>query len=326
MDGSQACLACETCWPASLPVDHETLMSHTYSFHTETNQAKALKALLLQLEERLKLTQPVRVYLAGGMAVHLYTAMRTTTDVDAEFDKRIPVPGDVIVDVLQDDGSTQPMYIDTNYNSTFALMHPDYQVDAEFVDFGLPNFRVYVLQPVDLAVSKIARFQDVDREDIRALVLHSLTTADEIQRRADEATGYFVGGQEMLSYNIRDAVAIARAAEEENERAWKLHTLKEHAGPAYTLWEQSSRGASFGPLISRDWKAIERAVIEESIGDHGQPPEVVADVLCRYSPGAATAKLQAELRAEIAAIAPELQARYAKREEPGVLPGPGPTA
>lgn len=193
-------------------------MPHTHRFYTDTNQARAFKDLFLQLEERLQLTRPVKVYLAGGMAVHLYTAVRTTMDVDAEFDARILVPSDVIVDVLQDDGTTQPMYIDTNYNSTFALMHPDYQQDAEFVDFGLPNFRVHVLQPVDLAVSKIARFQDVDREDIRALVMHGLTTADEIEHRAAQAMAYFVGGQKMLAYNIRDAVAIARAAEEERTK------------------------------------------------------------------------------------------------------------
>jgi len=42
-----------------------------------------MRELFRQLDERLALRSPVDVYLAGGMAVHLYTASRVTTDVDA---------------------------------------------------------------------------------------------------------------------------------------------------------------------------------------------------------------------------------------------------
>ncbi|MFA6230921.1 MAG: DUF6036 family nucleotidyltransferase [Rhodanobacter sp.] len=285
----------------------------TQRYYTETDQAKAFKALLLQLEERLKLSHSVNVYLAGGMAVHLYTQNRMTMDVDAEFDARIAIPNDVLVDVEQGDGSTRPMYIDTNYNSTFALMHPGYRDDAEFIDFGLRSFRVHVLQPVDLAVSKIARFQDMDREDIRALVLLGLTTADAIKQRADEAVDYFVGGQEMLKFNIRDAVALARSAEEEARRVQGLYKLRERAGTGYTLWEKANQALSFGSAKDVDWGAIEQAVIEESIGEHGQSPDDVADTLCEWSPGATTTERQEALRKEVFDRAPELQARFAAR-------------
>lgn len=292
----------------------------TRLYYTDTEQAKALKALLLQLEERLQLTRPVNVYLAGGMAIHLYTQDRMTMDVDAEFDARIPIPNDLLVDVEQGDGSTSPMYVDTNYNSTFALMHPDYRKEAEFVDFGLPHFRVHVLQPVDLAVSKIARLQDMDRDDIRSLVLRGLTTADAIQQCADEAVDYFVGGQEMLKFNIRDAVALARSAEQEAHRIRSLAQLRDHAGVAFTLWEKASKAlpavASFAPWAAKsvDWEAVERAVIEESIGEHGQAPGAVAEVLCACSPGATTAARQEAIRKAVIDRAPELQARYARQQ------------
>jgi hypothetical protein len=39
------------------------------------------------------------VYLADGMAVHLYTANRVTTDVDAEFGGRVHLPNDLMVEV-----------------------------------------------------------------------------------------------------------------------------------------------------------------------------------------------------------------------------------
>ena len=92
-------------------------------FHMHTALAQGLKALLRQLEERLALQSPLKVFLAGGMAVHLYTASRVTTDVDAEFGSRVFLPGDLVVDVRLEDGTRELLYFDTNYNATFALMH-----------------------------------------------------------------------------------------------------------------------------------------------------------------------------------------------------------
>ena len=57
----------------------------TPTFHTETALAGGLRDLFRLLEVRLSLHSPVNVYLAGGMAVYLYTASRVSTDVDAEF-------------------------------------------------------------------------------------------------------------------------------------------------------------------------------------------------------------------------------------------------
>jgi hypothetical protein len=182
-------------------------------FHTETALAQGLRALFQQLEARLSLRNPVNVYLAGGMAVHLYTAARVTTDVDAEFGSRILLPNDLMVEFTLEDGTPQVIYLDTNYNSTFALMHEDYLDDAIAIDLGLDQLRVHVLSPVDLAVSKIARFADTDKEDIAALVRLGLTSAEAIDRRANDALVGYVGGLDMLKLNLRDAVALARAIE-----------------------------------------------------------------------------------------------------------------
>jgi hypothetical protein len=94
-------------------------------FHTRTALAGGLKELFKLLDERLSLRTPLKVYLAGGMAVHLYTASRVTTHVDAEFGSRIFIPNDLIVDVALEDETRQSLYFDTNYNSSFALMHED---------------------------------------------------------------------------------------------------------------------------------------------------------------------------------------------------------
>lgn len=184
-------------------------------FHMHTALAQGLKALLRQLEERLALQSPLKVFLAGGMAVHLYTASRVTTDVDAEFGSRVFLPSDLVVDVRLEDGTRELLYFDTNYNATFALMHEDYLDDAIALDMGVPQIRLYVLSPLDLAVSKIARFADNDKEDIAGLVRLGLTTANEIEQRATQAMAGYVGGLPMLRLNLRDAVALARQAEAE---------------------------------------------------------------------------------------------------------------
>lgn len=185
-------------------------MPNNPAFHTRTALAQGMRELFLRLQDRLSLSQPVNVYLAGGMAVHLYTATRVTTDVDAEFGARVFVPNDLMVEVTLEDGTSQVVYFDTNYNSTFALMHEDYLSDSIPVDLGLDQIRVRVLSPVDLAVSKIARLADNDKEDIAALVRLGLTNADEIEQRATNALAGYVGGQAMLKLNLRDAVALAR--------------------------------------------------------------------------------------------------------------------
>jgi hypothetical protein len=191
-------------------------MTSTPIFHTRTALANALRDLFRQLEERLSLRSPLNVYLAGGMAVHLYTASRVTTDVDAEFGGRVFLPNDLMVEVTLEDGTQQVIYLDTNYNSSFALMHEDYLDDAIPVDLGvLQLLRVHVLSPVDLAVSKIARFADNDKEDIAALVRLGLTSADAIEQRATSALAGYIGGQAMLKPNLRDAIVLARAAERE---------------------------------------------------------------------------------------------------------------
>jgi hypothetical protein len=207
-------------------------MATGQSFHTRTALAQGLRELFRQLEERLALRIPVNVYLAGGMAVHLYTASRVTSDVDAEFGARVHLPNDLMVEVTLEDGTQQVVYLDTNYNSTFALLHEDYLDDSTLVDFGLDQIRVHVLSPVDLAVSKIARLADNDKDDIAALVRLGLTSANEIEQRGTSALDSYVGGQGLLKLNLRDAVALAREVESE-----RFASTKDHAG-----WDRQPDG------------------------------------------------------------------------------------
>ena len=144
--------------------------------------------------------------IAGGMAIHLYTAARTTTDVDAEFSKRILLPADLVVETKEGN----MLYLDASYNSTFALMHEDYQQDAVPVPIGTDMMKVYVLSPLDLIVSKIARLSDPDKEDIQNMIHRFHISAEEIEKRAEEALGGYVGNTDYLRMNLREVLTMAR--------------------------------------------------------------------------------------------------------------------
>jgi len=188
-------------------------VKENFQFHLDTPLAKSLRDLLLQLQDRLQLERTVKAYIAGGIAVHLYTAYRVTTDVDMEFDARVPIPNDLSVELPGTNGHDPWLYIDTQYNSTFSLIHEDHREDAWRVPLGLSNIDVYVLSPVDLAVSKISRFADNDKEDIATLVRQGLVTADAIENRANEALSCYVGNLDSLKTSIRLAVELARKIE-----------------------------------------------------------------------------------------------------------------
>jgi len=146
------------------------------------------------------------MFIAGGMATHLYTAYRGTTDVDAEFSKRILLPRDLAVETKEG----KLLYLDATYNSTFSLMHEAYLDDAIRAPLGTEHIEVYVLSPVDLIVSKIARYNGPDPEDIENLITHFRITAQEIETRAEEALAAYVGNVDNLRMNLHEVLDKAR--------------------------------------------------------------------------------------------------------------------
>jgi hypothetical protein len=181
--------------------------------HVETPLAKAMFKLMQELEGRLGLTTEVDVYLAGGIAAHLYTCSRYTSDIDAEFSRSLPVPHDLVSEFESEDGQCQVLYFDTNYNSSFTLMHPDYQDDAQPVTAYNGYFKVFILAPVDLALSKVARLSPIDKQDIARLASAGFVSSRYLQQRADEALAGYIVNPSMLEYNIRDAVEVVKETE-----------------------------------------------------------------------------------------------------------------
>jgi hypothetical protein len=168
------------------------------------------------LRELPKRSLPIKMYVAGGAAMHFYTGERISNDVDAVFSKRIALPSDLEVTYRDPDGAARLLYFDRQYNDSFALMHKDAHEDSaplalKHIDASVLDVRL--LTPVDLAVSKISRFSSQDRDDITALAKHGLITSAALYRRSQEAMKDFVGNLESLEGSISLACRIVEDAE-----------------------------------------------------------------------------------------------------------------
>lgn len=176
---------------------------------TDSPFAKAALELLERIAEQLprNMPQPVKAYIAGGVAVHLYTGGRVSRDLDVELDRRVLLPSELTVTYMDESGVELALYRDPNYSSTLGLLHEDYIEDAVLLGRTQrnPSLEVYLFSPVDLAVSKLSRYSDQDRRDICALGGMRLFTASEFKKRATEALSYYVVGQpRTVERNIQD--------------------------------------------------------------------------------------------------------------------------
>lgn len=162
---------------------------------------------------------PVRMYVAGGAAMHLYTGERVSEDIDAVFSRRIALPEDLEVAYRDSDGAARLLYFDRQYNDTLGLLHDRAHEDAVLISLdGIdPHvIEVRLLSALDLAVSKIGRLSDTDRNDIAALVRRGLVKPEQLRRRAEEAAAAYVGDLALLRNSIDIAVRIAEDSEHRN--------------------------------------------------------------------------------------------------------------
>jgi hypothetical protein len=156
-------------------------------------------------------TGPVRMYVAGGAALHLYTGERISRDIDATFSHRIALPENLEVSYRDADGAARLLYFDRQYNDTLGLLHEDaYEDSVPLVLSGIEAqvLEVRLLSALDLAVSKLGRFSMQDRDDILALARRRLITSTALRRRAEEALQGYVGDTRRTQGAIDAAVRI----------------------------------------------------------------------------------------------------------------------
>src|SRR5258708_39391546 len=87
-----------------------------------TELVQRIAAPLRELPRR---NLPIKMYVAGGAAMHFYTGERVSNDVDAVFSKRIALPSHLADAYRDPDGAARLLYFDRQYNDTLAFMHED---------------------------------------------------------------------------------------------------------------------------------------------------------------------------------------------------------
>jgi hypothetical protein len=170
--------------------------------------AGRIAATLTQVSKR---TLPIKMYVAGGAALHLYTGHRLSDDIDASFSHRIALPDDLEVSYKGADGTAELLYFDRQYNDRLGLLHEDAYDDSipltlDGIDPGLLDVRL--LSPLDLAVSKLGRFSEQDRDDIVALARLKLVTSGGLRKRAQAAIAGYVGDTNRVQGTIEVACRI----------------------------------------------------------------------------------------------------------------------
>ena len=147
--------------------------------------------------------------------MHFCTGERVSEDVDAVFSMRVALPENLEVAYRDADGSGRLLYFDRQYNDTLWLLHEDAHKDSVPLSLEGINPRIIdvrLLSPLDLAVSKIGRLSDQDRDDIAVLVRRGLVRPAQLRKRAEEAAAGYVGDVERLRNSIDIATRIAEDA------------------------------------------------------------------------------------------------------------------
>jgi len=148
--------------------------------------------------------------------MHLYTGERVSKDIDAVCSHRIALPEDLEISYRDADGAGRLLYFDHQYNDTLSLMHEDAQDDSialslEGIDAKVLDVRL--LSPVDLAVTKIGRFAEHDRQDIIALARRDLIRSKPLRQRAEFALVAYVGNTAWVRNSIDIACRIVADVE-----------------------------------------------------------------------------------------------------------------
>lgn len=154
---------------------------------------------------------PIKMYVAGGAALHLYTGERVSRDIDASFSHRIALPEDLEVSYVGPDGTAQLLFFDRQYNDTLGLLHEDAYDDSlplklDGLDHDVLDVRL--LSPLDLAVSKLGRCSEQDRDDIVALAKLKLIDSRRLRARAQAALAGYVGDIKRVEGSIEIACRI----------------------------------------------------------------------------------------------------------------------
>jgi hypothetical protein len=178
----------------------------------EDPRFEAARTLLQRIDDSIARgvdPSPVVGFIAGGLCAHRHGSQRPSNEVDGFFHAKVLLPPNLETPFVDGDGTTRTMSWDRVYFRDIGLMHPDYASRAEPFWKGR-LLTINMLGPDDLAVSKIGRWAESDREDVAAMAAHGKLEPSRVQRLAEEALGYFVGDPSPVLYNLNQALQVIR--------------------------------------------------------------------------------------------------------------------
>lgn len=151
---------------------------------------------LLLKQAKSKIDNPIEIILIGGAAVLLSRAVkRVTGDID------ILASGETVRTLKEAGVLRSPLQL---VSESFLCLHPDYRKASIYVR-GLsfpPKIRVSRLSPLDLAISKLSRFQQVDIEDIEAILKKEKIAKKRLLKRYATARAYYTNPK-ATDFNVR---------------------------------------------------------------------------------------------------------------------------
>jgi len=184
----------------------------------------ALEALIERVAESIRADRVIDAYLAGGTAtyIHLQRAggaaaskARYSEDADIHFVRGQGLADDIVVRYEGADGKEHVLALDRTYSIDIGMHHPDCLVDADhLLDSRSGRLRLHILKPLDVAVTKVGRFQDHDRYDIAVLARAGLIDAEAFAQRAREALDYLATDPKPVELNIAEATELIRNPDE----------------------------------------------------------------------------------------------------------------
>ena len=156
----------------------------------------------------------INAYIAGGGAMSFYDLTRNTLDIDVEIDKRIIIPR---IELTQDDmilPNMQKIYIDGNFHPQFGMMSEDYMDNAIPVDIfkyekdNVVIIKPYIFSPIDMILSKLARWSPNDQNDVRLLIENNFVIKEQLEDEIELALMGYIGNVNMLKFNINECLEM----------------------------------------------------------------------------------------------------------------------
>lgn len=178
--------------------------------------ATSFKAAIIEMMEEIAKAipdshkqTPVKAYLTGGGAVHYYCNSRVSDDVDLIMQYTVKIPEDLFVVWLNEEGTLEQVHYDYTYNSTFGLLHEDYEDRAVHMVTIDDKFEIYLLSPEDLIISKLIRFAQNDEEDIQNIIKAGNVNKNLLNELAKDAISVGVGFQKnFVEINLEQVMEM----------------------------------------------------------------------------------------------------------------------